>query len=123
MKDGKAVWIEGMDKKVQQGEQPEKISRFVQYNAANKNFDFKFSDEQRQQHNQNRQAKQGEKTGEDQKVPKARKIGEVWVYSKQAGVQLSVKILRSCATKSLYFSMAWNHKTPKQQADASGRRK
>lgn len=60
LKEGKAVWVEGMDKRVKQGEQPEKISRFVQYNAANKNFDFKFSDEQRQQFNQDRRAKQGE---------------------------------------------------------------
>lgn len=48
LKEGKAVWIEGMDKKTKQGEQPQKIDRFVQYNAASKNFDFKFSDEQRQ---------------------------------------------------------------------------
>ena len=123
LKDGKAVWIEGMDKKVQQGEQPEKISRFVQYNAANKNFDFKFSDEQRQQHNQNRQAKQGEKTGEDQKVPKARKIGEVWVYSKQAGVQLSGEDFKKLCNKESVFVNGMESQKPKQQADASGAQK
>jgi len=123
LKDGKAVWIEGMDKKVRQGEQPEKISRFVQYNAANKNFDFKFSDEQRQQHNQNRQAKQSEKAGEDQKIPKARKIGEVWVYSKQAGVQLSGEDFKKLCNKEPVFVEGMQSQKPKQQADASGAQK
>ena len=102
LKEGKAVWIEGMDKKVKQGEQPEKIDRFVQYNAANKYFDFKFSDEQRQQFNQewgNKQ--QGE--APEQKIPKARKLGEIWVYSKQAGVQLSPDDFNKLCNKEPVF--------------------
>ena len=50
LKAGEGVLVEGMDKKVKPGEEPQKIDRFVQFNAVNKNFDFKFSDEQRQQH-------------------------------------------------------------------------
>jgi len=124
LKDGKPVWIEGMDKRIKQGEQPEKISRFVQYNAANKNFDFKFSDEQRQQFNQNRQAKQGEKAGDEQKIPKARKLGEIWVYSKQGGVQLSREDFTKLCNKEPVFVEGMQAQKPKQQqADASGTQK
>jgi hypothetical protein len=121
LKEGKAVWIEGMDKKTKQGEQPQKIDRFVQYNAASKNFDFKFSDEQRQQFNQNRQAKQGE--GQEQKMPKARKLGEIWVYSKQGGVQLSRKDFTKLCNKEPVFVEGMQSQKPKQQADASGSQK
>lgn len=126
LKEGKAVWIEGMDKKVKQGEQPEKISRFVQFNAANKNFDFKFSDEQRQQFNQNRQAKQGEKAGEEQeqKIPKARKLGEIWVYSKQGGVQLSREdFTKLCNKEPVFVEGMQAQKSKQQQPDASGAQK
>ncbi|WP_320973869.1 DUF4099 domain-containing protein [Dysgonomonas capnocytophagoides] len=123
LKEGKAVWVEGMDKRVKQGEQPEKISRFVQFNAANKNFDFKFSDEQRQQFNQNRQAKQGEKAGEEQKIPKARKLDEVWVYSKQGGVQLSREDFTKLCNKEPVFIEGMQAQKPKQQADSSGAQK
>lgn len=122
LKEGKAVWIEGMDKRVKQGEGPSKIDRFVQYNAASKNFDFKFSDEQRQQYNQTRQAKQGEKAGEDQKIPKARKIDEVWVYSKQAGVQLSKEDFTKLCNKEPVFVEGMQAR-PKPQQDASGAQK
>lgn len=122
LKEGKAVWIEGMDKKVKQGEQPEKISRFVQYNAANKNFDFKFSDEQRQQFNQARSNKQqGEAT--EQKIPKARKLGEIWVYSKQAGVQLSHEDFNKLCNKEPVFVEGMQAKPKEQAADASGAQK
>lgn len=122
LKEGKAVWIEGMDKKVKQGEQPEKISRFVQYNAANKNFDFKFSDEQRQQFNQERSNKQqGE--AHEQKIPKARKLGEIWVYSKQAGVQLSHEDFNKLCNKEPVFVEGMQAKPKQQAADASGAQK
>lgn len=125
LKEGKAVWVEGMDKRVKQGEQPEKISRFVQYNAANKNFDFKFSDEQRQQFNQDRRAKQGEEKeqGQEQKMPKARKLGEIWVYSKQGGVQLSREDFDKLCGKEPVFVKDMEAHKPKQQADASGSQK
>lgn len=122
LKEGKAVWIEGMDKKVKQGEQPEKIDRFVQYNAANKNFDFKFSDEQRQQFNQERSNKQqGE--AHEQKIPKARKLGEIWVYSKQAGVQLSHEDFNKLCNKEPVFVEGMQAKPKQQTADASGAQK
>ncbi|MEA4809389.1 DUF4099 domain-containing protein [Macellibacteroides fermentans] len=121
LKEGKAVWIEGMDKRVKQGEQPEKISRFVQFNASNKNFDFKFSDEQRQQHNEQRQARQDE--GQEQKMPKARKLGEIWVYSKQGGVQLSREDFNKLCNKEPVFVKDMESQKPKQQADASGAQK
>jgi len=124
LREGKAVWIEGMDKKVKQGEQPEKISRFVQYNAANKNFDFKFSDEQRQQFNQKRSTKQqGE--SQEQKIPKARKLGEIWVYSKQAGVQLNYEDFNKLCNKEPVFVevMQARPKQQEQAADASGAQK
>ncbi|KAA6345773.1 hypothetical protein EZS27_006709 [termite gut metagenome] len=121
LKEGKAVWIEGMDKKVKPGEEPQKIDRFVQYNAVNKNFDFKFSDEQRQQHNQNRQVKQGE--GQEKPLPKARKVDEVWVYSKQGGVQLSREDFDKLCKKEPVFIKDMESQKPKQQAGASGAQK
>lgn len=125
LKEGKAVWIEGMDKKTKQGEQPQKIDRFVQYNAASKNFDFKFSDEQRQQFNQERRAKQGEgqAKGQEQKMPKARKLGEIWVYSKQGGVQLSREDFDKLCNKEPVFVKEMEAQKPKQQQDASGAQK
>lgn len=122
LKEGKAVWIEGMDKKVKQGEQPEKIDRFVQYNAANKNFDFKFSDEQRQQFNQERSNKQQGEAPE-QKIPKARKLGEIWVYSKQAGVQLSHEDFNKLCNKEPVFVEGMQAKPKEQTTDASGAQK
>lgn len=113
LQEGKAVWIEGMDKKVKQGEEPQKIDRFVQFNAVNKNFDFKFSDEQRQQHKEQRQAKQGE--GREQKLPKARKIDEVWVYSKQGGVQLSREDFTKLCNKEYLFIKDMEPHRPKQE--------
>lgn len=120
LQEGKAVWIEGMDKKVKQGEEPQKIDRFVQFNAVNKNFDFKFSDEQRQQHKEQRQAKQGE--GREQKLPKARKMDEVWVYSKQGGVQLSKEEFTKLCNKEPIFIEGMQSR-PKPQSDASGTQK
>lgn len=113
LKEGKAVWIEGMDKKVKPGEQPQKIDRFVQYNAVNKNFDFKFSDEQRQQHNQDRRTKQGE--GQEQKLPKARKLDEVWIYSKQGGVQLTSEEFNKLCNKEPVFIKGMESNKPKQE--------
>lgn len=87
MQQGKAVWIEGMDKRVKPGEAPAKIDRFVQYNAVNRNLDFRFSDEQRQKYGKSRRTEQ--EPGSGPKIPKAREVDGLWVYSKQRGVQLS----------------------------------
>ncbi|GAA6253704.1 DUF3945 domain-containing protein [Bacteroides thetaiotaomicron] len=123
LQEGKAVWIEGMDKKVKPGEEPQKIDRFVQFNAVNKNFDFKFSDEQRQQHKEQRQAKQGE--GREQKLPKARKMDEVWVYSKQGGVQLSKEEFTKLCNKEPIFikDMEPHRSKPKQEQQSGGSQK
>ncbi|MBD8347814.1 DUF3945 domain-containing protein [Dysgonomonas sp. HGC4] len=122
LKEGKAVWVEGMDKKVKPGEEPQKIDRFVQFNAVNKNFDFKFSDEQRRQHNQQRQAGQGEGQGQENPLPKARKMDEVWVYSKQGGVQLSGEEFKKLCNKEPIFIEGMQSR-PKPQSDASGTQK
>ena len=61
LKAGEGVLVEGMDKKVKPGEEPSKIDRIIQYNAANRNFDFRFTPEQREQHRQDRAAKQEQK--------------------------------------------------------------
>ena len=120
LKCGIPVWVEGMDKRVKQGEKPQKISRFVQYNAANKNFDFRFSDEQRQQYKE----RQGQKTGDEQKIPKARKLDDVWVYSKQGGVQLNHEDFNKLCNKEPIFVEGMQSQKPKQQqADASGTQK
>ena len=83
---GEGVLIEGMDKRVKLGEEPSKINRIIQYNAANRNFDFRFTPEQREQHRQERQAKQGQ---DENKPLKARKVGDIWVRPVQGGVELS----------------------------------
>lgn len=86
LQSGKGMLIEGMDKRIKAGEEPSKIDRIVQYNAANRNFDFRFTPEQREQHRQERQAKQGQ----DENQPlKARKVGDVWMRPVQGGVELS----------------------------------
>lgn len=85
LKSGKAMLIEGMDKRVNKGEEPSKIDRYIQYNAANRNFDFRFTPEQREQFRQDRQAKQEQG---DQPL-KPRKVGDIWVRPVQGGVELN----------------------------------
>lgn len=112
-----------MDKKVKPGEEPQKIDRFVQFNAVNKNFDFKFSDEQRQQHKEQRQAKQSEGQAQEKPLPKARKVDEVWIYSKQGGVQLSKEEFTKLCNKEPIFVEGMQSRPKQQQADASGAQK
>lgn len=124
LQEGKAVWIKGMDKKVKPGEEPQKIDRFVQFNAVNKNFDFKFSDEQRQQHKEQRQAKQGERQGQEKPLPKARKMDEVWVYSKQGGVQLSKEeFTKLCSKEPIFIKDMEPHRSKPKQEQAGGSQK
>lgn len=56
-------------------------------------------------------------------MPKARKLGEVWVYSKQGGVQLSSKDFEKLCNKKPVFVKDMEAQKPKQQADASGAQK
>ena len=84
LKSGQGVLVENMDKKQRPGEEPGgKITRIVQYNAVNKNFDFLFTPEQRQQHRQERAAKAEQ---DDNRPLTARKVGDVWVRPVQGGV-------------------------------------
>ena len=56
-------------------------------------------------------------------MPKARKLGEIWVYSKQGGVQLSRKDFTKLCNKEPVFVEGMQSQKPKQQADASGSQK
>ncbi|MCD7902149.1 MAG: DUF3945 domain-containing protein [Bacteroides sp.] len=87
LKRGEGVLVKGMDKRVEAGEAPSKIDRILQYNVANRNFDFRFTPEQQQQYRQERQAKQ-EQSGEDKPL-KARKVGDIWIRPIQGGVELT----------------------------------
>ncbi|MDL2255325.1 DUF3945 domain-containing protein [Parabacteroides sp. OttesenSCG-928-K15] len=87
LKRGEGVLVEGMDKRLKAGEEPSKIDRVLQYNVANRNFDFRFTPEQREQHRQQRTARQ-EQSGEDKPL-KARKVGDIWIRPIQGGVELS----------------------------------
>ena len=56
-------------------------------------------------------------------MPKARKLGEIWVYSKQGGVQLSREDFDKLCNKEHVFVKDMESQKPKQQADASGAQK
>lgn len=108
LKRGEGTLVEGMDKRVKPGEEPSKIDRIIQYNAANRNFDFRFTPEQREQHRQERAAKQ-EQGGEELKN---RKVGDIWVRPVQGGVQLPPeKFKELCDGKAV-----WMEGMQKQQA-------
>lgn len=113
LKAGEGVLVEGMDKKVKPGEEPSKIDRIIQYNAANRNFDFRFTPEQREQHRQDRQAKQ-EQAGEDKPL-KARKVGDVWVRPIQGGVELSRDQFKKLCEGTPVWVEGMQKPQPKQQ--------
>ena len=115
LKAGKGVLVENMDKRQRTGEEPDgKITRIVQYNAVNKNFDFLFTPEQKQQHQQERTAKVEQN---DNKPLKAHKVGEVWVRPIQGGVELSREQFKTlCENKPVWVEgMINKDKQPKQQ--------
>lgn len=57
-------------------------------------------------------------------MPKARKLGEIWVYSKQGGVQLSREDFDKLCNKEPVFVKDMESQKPKQQQpDASGSQK
>jgi hypothetical protein len=108
-----------MDKKVKPGEAytGEKITRIVQYNAADKKFDFIFTPEQKEQHRQERATKQGE--GQDGRPLKPRKVNDVWVRPVQGGVELSPEQFKQvCEGKSVWVE-GMQQKPPKQQEGAA----
>lgn len=119
LKNGQGVLVENMDKKQRAGEESGgKITRIVQYNAVNKNLDFLFTPEQRQQHQQERAAKAEQKTGkDDNQPPKARKVGEVWVRPVQGGVELTREQFKDLLNNKAVFveGMIDQTKLPKQQ--------
>lgn len=91
LRNGKCVLVENMDKKPRPGEEPGgKITRIVQYNAVNKNFDFLFTPEQRQQLQQERAARAEQKAAQEANEPlQARKTGNVWIHPRQGGIELT----------------------------------
>jgi hypothetical protein len=118
LKSGQGVLVENMDKKQRPGEEPGgKITRIVQYNAVNKNFDFLFTPEQRQQRQQERAAKAEQ---DDNRPLKARKVGEVWVRPVQGGVELSREQFKTlCENKPVFVEGMVNQSTkPKQEQGA-----
>lgn len=122
LKNGQGVLVENMDKKPRPGEEPGgKITRIVQYNAVNKNFDFLFTPEQRQQHQQERSAKAEQKTGQDDNQPlKARKVGDVWVRPVQGGVELNREQFKELLNNKPVFVEGMVNQTtkPKQEQGA-----
>lgn len=122
LKNGQGVLVENMDKKLRPGEEPgAKITRIVQYNAVNKNFDFLFTPEQRQQHQQERAAKAEQKTGQDENQPlKARKVGDVWVRPIQGGVELTREQFKDLLNNKPVFVEGMVNQTtkPKQEQGA-----
>ena len=95
LRSGKAVWVEGMEQRVKNpGDEPKTMNRFVQFNAANKNFDFKFSPEQKQAHEEKKTAKQ-ENPQQEQRQSKGQKVGCVFVPHVWLGVKLSDEQFKS----------------------------
>lgn len=113
LKNGRGVLVENMDKKQRAGEEPGgKITRIVQYNAVNKNFDFLFTPEQRQQHQQERAAK----AKQDDQPLKARKVGDVWVRPVQGGVELTREQFKDLLNnKPVFVEGMVNQQQAKQQ--------
>lgn len=122
LKNGQGVLVENMDKKQRPGEEAGgKITRIVQYNAVNKNFDFLFTPEQRQQHQQERAAKAEQKTGQDDNAPlKARKVGEVWVRPVQGGVELTREQFKDLLNNKPVFVEGMVNQTQKPKQEEGG---
>jgi hypothetical protein len=122
LRNGQGVLVENMDKKQRPGEEAGgKITRIVQYNAVNKNFDFLFTPEQRLQHQQERAAKAEQKAGQDDNAPlKARKVGEVWVRPVQGGVELTREQFKDLLNNKPVFveGMVNQNAKPKQEEGA-----
>ena len=107
-----------MDKKPRPGEEAgAKITRIVQYNAVNKNFDFLFTPEQRQQYQQEQAAKAEQKTRRDDNQPLK---GEVWVRPVQGGVELTCEQFKELLNnKAVFVEGMVNQSTkPKQEEGA-----
>lgn len=117
LKNGQGVLVENMDKKPRPGEEPGgRITRIVQYNAVNKNFDFLFTPEQRQQHQQERAAKAEQKTAPDDNQPlKARKAGKVWVRPVQGGVELTREQFKELLNNKPVWVEGMQRQQPKQE--------
>ncbi|KAA6318906.1 hypothetical protein EZS27_031137 [termite gut metagenome] len=116
LKSGQGVPVENMDKKQRPGG---KITRIVQYNAVNKNFDFLFTPEQHRHHQQEQTAKAEQKTGQDDNQPlKARKVGEVWVRPVQGGVELTREQFKDLCNNKPVWVEGMQRLQPKQQEGA-----
>ena len=105
---GDMVLVENMDKRVKPGEEDtgEKITRFVQYNAAEGSFDFIFTPEQQEKYRQERAARQvAAAEGPDGQPLKARQMDGIWVRPVQGGVALSPEQFNKvCAGEAVYVT-------------------
>jgi hypothetical protein len=117
LKTGKGVLVEGMDKRIKAGEEPSKIDRILQYNASNRNFDFRFTPEQREQHRQDRQAKQGQEQGDSPQ--KGRKVDGIWINPVQGGVKLTEEQFAKLLNKEPVFVEGMQKQQPKPKEGAA----
>ncbi|KAA6339717.1 hypothetical protein EZS27_012376 [termite gut metagenome] len=117
LKSGQGILVENMDKKQRPGEEPGgKITRIVQYNAVNKNFDFLFTPEQRRHHQQERTAKAEQKTGQDDNQPlKSRKVSEVWARPIQGGIELTREQFKDLCNNKPVWVEGMQRPQPKQE--------
>jgi hypothetical protein len=104
LKAGKGVLVENMDKNVKEGEAPSKITRIVQYNAAEKRFDFIWTPEQIEKRQQERAAKNTVEAP-DGTTLKTSKVDGVWVRPVQGGVTLTTEQFKDlCAGTPVWVS-------------------
>lgn len=116
LKRGEGVLITGMDKRLKAGEEPSKIDRVVQYNAANRNFDFRFTPEQQEKHRQERAARQQQ--GADDKPLKTRKVDGIFIRPVQGGVELTREQFNKLCNKEPVWLEGLQKPKPKQQEGA-----
>jgi curved DNA-binding protein CbpA len=113
---GQGVLVENMDKKQRPGEElGTKITRIIQYNAVNKNFDFLFTPQQREQYGQERAAKAEQ---DNNKPLKARKVGDVWVRPVQGGVELTREQFKELLDNKPVWVEGMTKQQPKPQQGA-----
>lgn len=117
IKRGEGVLVENMDKKLKEGEAPEKITRIVQYNAANRNFDFRFTPEQQEKHRQERAERLAQGAAADQPL-KTRKVDGIFIRPVQGGVELTREQFNKLCNKEPVWVENMQKAKPKQSEGA-----
>ena len=112
LRGGKGVLVENMEKRDKPGET---ITRVVQYNAANRNFDFQFTPEQQQKYRQEQAAKQAEKPQQEQKERKGQYVGKVFVPKVVLDVKLSEQQFKNLVAGKATWVEGMTVPKPKQQ--------